>query len=189
MDWRWVGLLAGIVIVACAQAAQENDDDDGGTGGITGFTTTSAGGSTGGATAVNSTVQSANSTAASVVASTVGPGPVSSSSGSMNCAQLPTFEDCANCYCMQDPTGCQAYINVIDTYIYCGGECGSECSLYCSTLNPIDITTTCDTCIAGFDCNFPTTTQMQQDCTNFQNACLASTSCVNFVTSLQNCPL
>jgi len=189
MNWRWVGAVAGIVIVACAQAAQENDDDDGGTGGITGFPT-SAGGAT--QSAVNATVDSANSTAASVVASTAGPGPASvvasSSSGSMNCAQLPTFEDCANCYCAQDPTGCQAYINVIDTYIYCGAECGTECTLYCSTLNPIDITTTCDACIANFDCGIPSTTQMQQDCTNFQNACIASTSCINFVTSLQNCP-
>jgi hypothetical protein len=196
ISWRWGGMLLMVGgVFACATAAKpsSDDDDSSGTSVFTNSSSSSMQTSAGGNGGAASSNQASNvSSSSNGPASTAGPGPqsvvASSSSGMTGCAQMPTYEDCANCFCMQDQTGCQAYIDVIDNYLFCGAECGTECVTYCGSLDPLDITPQCDTCTLNFDCTTPLTTQMQQDCTNLQNACTANTACINFVTDLSTCP-
>jgi hypothetical protein len=178
-----------VVVGACTVEPHRNRRDDGDTTGSTMITVgnggnTSAGGasnsgSTGGSTnTVTSTNASTNATNAASTSNgtTVANTAVASSSSGMNCVTDPM---CPDCFCAQYPTGCNDYINAVIANIYCGQTCATSCSAFCASMDPIDITTTCDTCSAN-----PSTT----DINNFQTQCQASTDCVNFATQLNMCP-
>jgi hypothetical protein len=172
--WRWTLLLVSSGALAFACSVEDNSEDDDSTTLDTTSTTTT--------TTTNSSVTSST---VSTVAST----------GGNTCAQQPDFLSCANCYCMQDQAGCQAYIGAIDDNIYCGQTCGPqstgmECQTFCmdTTMMP-DMA--CDDCvttnIAG--CANPAPgSPAEADCDAFVAQCQADMGCVAFAQQLQTCP-
>ena len=171
-------LVFGLIVVACATTSKANfDDDDGFTG--SGTSTGGAGGA-GGASVNNATVGSTTDAASTVsvansTANTVNT--VSASTGPMSCLQDP---DCPQCFCNQDPTGCNEYLNGVITHIYCGQSCGtSACSAFCTSMDPNQIDLNCDNCIQ---------TVSQTDIDAFFTDCQASVACSNFVNQIIMCP-
>jgi len=95
----------------------------------------------------------------------------------MSCLQDP---DCPQCFCNQDPTGCNDYLNGVITHIYCGQSCGtSGCSAFCTSMDPNQIDINCDNCVQNVS---------QTDIDAFTMDCQASTACWNFLNQIIMCP-
>jgi hypothetical protein len=94
----------------------------------------------------------------------------------MGCLQDP---DCPGCFCNQDPTGCNDYITAVINNIYCGSTCSTDCSAFCTSMDPLQITTACDNC---------TFNPSQPDIDAFSLECQSSVACVNFLNQIATCP-
>lgn len=97
-----------------------------------------------------------------------------------NCRTQPGFQACAECFCDQNMTGCNAYLTALVSNLYCGSTCMTNCEAFCADPSSTP-TEACSTCVNGIDSSNP-------DVTAFQNACTADSNCVNFAQSLQMCP-
>ena len=172
-------LLVFGIVGACAAPKASFDDDDG----FTSSGTSTGGAGSGGASVNNATVGSTTD-AASTVANSVANSTVStvntvaaSTGSSMNCLQDP---DCPQCFCNQDPAGCNDYLNFVITHIYCGQSCGAgACSAFCTSMDPNQIDLNCDNCVQ---------TVSQTDIDAFIADCQASIDCSNFLNQIIMCP-
>ncbi|MEM1031450.1 MAG: hypothetical protein AAGN82_13965 [Myxococcota bacterium] len=157
-----------------------NDEDDGGSGGANpgpsggmGVTNTTATGVGAGTTTSGGGFDDddgggATTTTTTSTTTTTGGGPA-------NCVNAP---NCGQCFCDQDPVGCQAFDTAVVDHIACGVECGtSDCATFCAdTTMPVDLA--CDSCV--------TNNANNADITAFQSACGAA--CLGFANNLQMCP-
>ena len=169
------------LIVACATepVRPSDDDDDSGSGGQGGFDNpTAAGGASTTATSGTTATTTATTTSGTTTSPTVTTTSVATtSSGQMGCLNDP---DCPNCFCNQDPTGCNDYINAVITHIYCGQSCGGSCSAFCSSQDPNQIDVTCEGCVMN--------NVSQSDIDAFSAQCGSSPNCSNFVNQISMCP-
>lgn len=174
-------LVLGAMVTACAvettrRKGKNNDDDDDAFDATTGVATTGADAGTGtGAGAGTGTGGAPGTTTTTTTSTTIVTTTATTSGG--GCLSDP---DCPNCFCEQDPTGCDAYIQVVLDTIYCGQQCGATCSTFCSTMDPTQIDFTCDNCALG--------NMNQADIDAFSNQCSASSACVSFANQIATCP-
>ncbi|MBI4701768.1 MAG: hypothetical protein HY744_11525 [Deltaproteobacteria bacterium] len=107
----------------------------------------------------------------------------STGSSSGGCADEANFQDCANCFAEENPDGANAYVQAIVDNCLCANECKEECAAECKDPNSLKDGTPCSTC---FD---ETTAKQDSACIQgFVASCKADQSCIDFATSLQDCP-
>lgn len=173
--WRWTLLLVSAGALAFACSVEDNSTDDDST------------------TSENTTTSSTGGSTNSVAASTVST--VASTTGGNTCASQATFQACAQCFCQQNMSGCQTYINAITDHIYCGTACGAssdgmECAEYCADPMNVDPAGACDMCTTTDigNCNPAPTPEGTADCDAFFMACEADMTCVQFANDINTCP-
>ena len=101
------------------------------------------------------------------------------------CADLATFDECANCFAQENATGYSAYATSLITYCYCGVECGESCTDFCASGGDgsVQPSADCNTCTGEV-----TASQDSQCITDFGAACQADANCMSFVNDINTCP-
>jgi hypothetical protein len=176
----WLFLTLVSVTAACVttntrRKKSRDDDDGGGAGVVTDDDGSGASGAYGGASytggGLPTTTVATTGSMSTTAATSTGSGPPP------NCYSHPS---CGDCFCEQDPNGCNAYLAALVTHIYCGQSCGGVCSAFCSTYDPNQITFACDDC-TDYDVS-------QSDINAFFASCPSGSACGNFLDTISGCP-
>lgn len=99
------------------------------------------------------------------------------------CGDLPTAQECFECFANENMTGYTAYANALISNCYCSTECGETCTDFCATGDgSVAPSAECETCVQGVAGD-----QNSECLADFSAACQADPECLNFANETSVC--